>query len=312
MGRMSDLWKPGSNGVTTTTPPLEVVAEPPLEVDWFAGESSVPFIEVGEKETSILRLIEPAVVETTPTIHTPEAEAVEPLLKLNAEPLPPGLFTIHFRPVIAGVLPGRGFGNELISYHDSEHPISEQYRLLLAEIALQLPSGPPRVLVFTGATAEAGTTTIVLNLAVTIARTNAAKVTVVDANFARPALAEKLGLSTSPGLFDVMSGRTPISWAVQNTRLPNLRALCAGRAVGPIHDAGLPPILERLRTESDWVLIDAPTWNRPADSVPLADCGDALYMVVRQPDADTDQTMELQQGFLETTGRLKGCIVTQR
>jgi Mrp family chromosome partitioning ATPase len=305
---MSDLWKSGANG-TTAAPPLEVVDEPLADEDWFAGEASVPFVEVGEKEETILRLVEPAGVEI-PT-PTPPHET-EPVLKLNAEPLPPGLFTIHFRPVIGGVLPGRGFGNELISFHDSEHPISEQYRLLLAEIALQLPSGPPRVLVFTGATAQAGTTTVVLNLAVTIARANAANVTVVDANIARPALAEKLGLSSSPGLCEVLSGRTPISWAVQNTRLPNLRALTAGRSVGPLHDAALPPILERLRAESDWVLIDAPTWARPADSVPLADCGDALYLVVRQPDADTDQTMELQQGFLETTGRLKGCIVTQR
>lgn len=309
MGRMSDLWKPGP-AMESKAPALEVVVEPADDHEWFASEShDIPFIEVGGQPEPQLKLVEPTPAET---IVAPQPVEPASVLKLNAESLPPGLFTIRFRPVIAGELPGRGFGNEIITFHDSDHPISEQYRLLLAEIALQLPNGPPRVLVFSGATAEAGTTTVVMNLAVTIARTGASRVTVVDANLARPALAEKLGLSSSPGLRDVLSGRTPITWAVQNTRLPALRALVAGRSTGPINEAALPSILERLRAESDYVLIDAPTWTNPADSVPLADCGDALYLVIRQPDADTDHARELQQGFLETTGRLKGCILTQR
>jgi Mrp family chromosome partitioning ATPase len=306
---MSDLWKPGPVA-ETSAPPLEVVVEPAGDHDWFNGESAdVPFIEVGDRPEPKLKLIEPMPIESA--IVNPNVEPAS-VLKLNSESLPPGLFTIRFRPVIAGELPGRGFGNEIITFHDSDHPVSEQYRLLLAEIALQLPNGPPRVLVFSGATAESGTTTVVMNLAVTIARTGASRVTVIDANLARPALAERLGLSSSPGLREVLGGRTPISWAVQNTRMPALRALAAGRAVGPINESALPLILEKLCADSDYVLIDAPTWTNPAESVPLADCGDALYLVIRQPDADTDQARELQQGFLETTGRLKGCILTQR
>src|SRR5262245_43598080 len=201
MGRMSDLWKPGPTA-EGNGPPLEAVVELAGNHAWFAGESSeVPYIEIGNPSEPQLRIVESAPIESPVA-----AQLVEPasVLKINAESLPPGLFTIRFRPVIAGELPGRGFGSEIITFHDSEHPISEQYRLLLAEIALQLPNGPPRVLVFSGATAEAGTTTIVMNLAVTIARTGASRVTVVDANFARPALAEKLGLSNSPGLRDVL------------------------------------------------------------------------------------------------------------
>lgn len=305
MGRISDLWKsetaPDSRPMT-----LEVVPEPGPELDdWFGGAESVPFIEVGEPQETNLRVV------AVPASEVLRSHDPEPQVQLEGETLPPGLFTIHFRPVIAGMLPGRGFGPELIAYHDTDHPISEQYRLLLAEIALQLPSGPPRVLLFTGATVEAGTSTVVLNLAATIARLGAARVTVVDANLTRPSLGDRLGLAVGPGLQDVAAGRTPLPWAVQNTRLPTLRALTAGKA-GPFNDAALPPILERLRSDADWVLIDAPTWSRPADAVPLADCCDALYLVVRQPDADTDASMELQQGFLDTTGRLKGCIVTQR
>jgi Mrp family chromosome partitioning ATPase len=312
MGRMSDLWKPGPTS-GTGAPVLEVVTDPapPLD-DWFGGEASVPFIEVGApvaKESAPEP--SPRVEPIVPPVVRAAAEP-EPVLKLLAEPLPPGLFTVRFRPVVAGALPGRGFGPELIAFHDPDHPISEQYRLLLGEVALQLPGGPPRVLLLTGATAEAGTTTVLLNLAVTLARTDALRVTVIDANVARPAVAERLGLSPGPGLCEVLGGRTPLPWAVQNTRLPNLRALVAGRATVPAAETAFPPVVERLRTESDWVLIDGPTSTRPADAAPLADCCDAVYLVLRQPDAETPAALELQQGLLETTGRLKGCILTQR
>lgn len=312
MGRTTDMWKPGMVA-EPRVPTLEIVPAPDPDHDWFGGEETVPFIEVGAGDPPGIRL-------SLPTVEAVKAPAPAPVFTTNStvaaqvtddRPLPPGLFTVRFRPVVAGHLPGRGFGPELIALHEPEHPISEQYRLLLGEIALQMPSGSPRVLLLTGATASSGTSTVVLNLALTIARTESARVLVVDANPSRPAIAERLGLAASPGLGEVLTGRTPLSWAVQSTKLKSLKALTAGRTV-LTSEAGFPPLIERLRNENDWVLIDAPVWTRPADSVPLADCCDALYLVLRQPDADTATAQELQQGFLETTGRLRGCILTER
>src|SRR5439155_26370985 len=97
----------------------------------------------------------------------------------DAPPPPPGLFTVRFQPVIAGRRPGRGFGPEMIAYHQPEHPVSVQYRSLAAEIVAQLPGSRPRVLLFTAAGAGAGTTTILLNLAVTLARRDDSTVTLV-------------------------------------------------------------------------------------------------------------------------------------
>jgi Mrp family chromosome partitioning ATPase len=308
MGRMSDLWKPGSNGEARTHT-LEVVPAPEPDHDWFDGADDVPFVEVGASGEPELRLV------NGPTeIAVATLPAVQPVIidRQLDETLVPGLFTVRFRPIVAGVLPGRGFGSELVALHDPDHPISEQYRLLLGEIALQLPSGSPRVLLFTGATAESGTTTVLLNLALTIARTESAKVTVIDANVTRPALADKLGLGSGPGLRDVLAGKTPLRWAFQDTKMKSMRAVTIGRSGLPMSESGWPPLMERLRSEADWVLIDAPVWTKPADAVPLADCCDALYMVVRQADADTATGQGLQQGILETTGRLKGCIITQR
>src|SRR5439155_12420010 len=140
----------------------------------------------------------------------------------DAPPPPPSLFTIRFQPVHAGRRPGRGFGPELIAYHQPEHPISVQYRSLAAEIIAQLPGSRPRVLLFTAAGTCAGTTTVILNLAVTLARREETCVTLVDANFARPSVAPRLGLPAAPGLGEALARQTPLTWCLQETPQPNL------------------------------------------------------------------------------------------
>ncbi|MFL5331550.1 MAG: hypothetical protein ACJ8C4_21890 [Gemmataceae bacterium] len=311
MGRMSDLWK-GQTPTITPEPGWDVVPEPTVEdMVWDAFDvCDAPFIEIGgaPKETA-LRLVEPPTVECEPepVIETPKPK----IQTINIDPVSPGLFTVRFRPVIAGLLPGRGFGGEMIAFHDPDHPISEQYRQLISEMAPQY-GGPPRVLLFTGSTSEAGTTTVLLNVAVTLVREQNARVTIVDTNWARPSIAARLGLSEVPGLRDVIGGRAPLQWALQPTRLKGLNALVAGKDSGRPAEAGIPQVIERLRGEADWILVDAPTWESAADSVPLADCVDGMYLVIRQTDADSDESIALQQDFLESTGRLKGCVLTQR
>src|SRR5947208_2098824 len=105
MGRMSDLWKPGTNGETRPHA-LEVVPAPEPDHDWFDGAEAVPFVEVGSNGEPELRLVdEPAEVPVAVTVPQPT-----PSYRHLDESLPPGLFTVRFRPVVAVVLPGNGFG----------------------------------------------------------------------------------------------------------------------------------------------------------------------------------------------------------
>lgn len=314
MGRMSDLWKSEQTTAVAprpAAPVLEVMPSEP-EAGFFDGVEDVPFIEVGAPSENKLRIAPVPAVESEPEPEPVVVAAPSPSLKLSADPLPEGLFAVWFRPVLPALPSGRGFGRELIAYHDPHHTISDQYRQLFGDIVLQLPNGSPRVLLLTGAAPEAGTTTVLLNLAATIARPGNARVTVVDANWFRPSLGERLGITGGPGLREVLAGRTPLPWALVDTRIRGVRALTAGRLPAEPLEVGIPPVIEKLKSECDWLLIDAPAWTSAAESVPLADCCDAIYLVVRQPDADTQEAIDLQQDFLNATGRLKGSIITQR
>jgi Mrp family chromosome partitioning ATPase len=299
--------------VPTPIAKLAPIAEPALEDD-----DGVPFIEVGGPRETSLRLVpaaEPTEDRGQRTEDKGQRAETLPLSSvlgpLSSTDDPLTLFTIRFHPVHAARLGGRSPVAELIAFHQPDHPISVQYRSLAAEIARQLPGTLPRVLLFTGAAGNVGTSTVLLNLAMTLARQDA-KVTVADAHLARPALAARLGLPDGPGLREVLAGQMPPAWCLQETAHPNLLVLPAGTAGQPRDGADLNAILEMLRDRSDCVLLDAGPWGEGAIATDLAAGSDAVYLVLSHEAAGTPATATLQEEILEQTGRLRGCVLTQR
>jgi Mrp family chromosome partitioning ATPase len=284
---------------------------PPIEDD-----DDVPFIEVGGPREPNLRLVAAPTPEKILTPRPPSSEGKGEEIQKLLPPFPsaerrPTLFTIRFQPIHAAQLGGRCPVAELIAFHQPDHPVSGQYRSLAAEIARQLPGALPRILLFTGATDGVGTSTVLLNLAMTLARQEA-KVTVVDAHQARPALAARLGLPDGPGLGEVLAGKMPLQWCLQETAHPNLFVLPAGTAGTPREGVDTGAILQMLRNRSDCVLLDAGPWADNATAAELAAGCDAVYLVLPHERAATPDTMTLQEEILTETGRLRGCVLTQK
>lgn len=312
MGRMADLLRqserarsepePAPATATVAVASAAVVAERDLDAD-DESDSTIPFIEVGAPREPGIRLMNPAAEPMTQPIVAARPRTAE---------LPtPGLFTIRFQPVHAGKLNGRGFGPELITFHHPDHAISVQYRSLVAEIVAQLPGSRPRALAFTAAAPQSGASTVLLNLAITLACQEATRVVVVDAHGERPALAARLGLSAKPGLREVLSRLTPLAWSLQETAQPNLLALTAGQPSTSWNDTELPGVLDLLRGRADWVLIDAGPWEGSATAANVAEACDAVYLVRRQELTDAIDLAALQSAILDATGRLRGCVITQ-
>jgi Mrp family chromosome partitioning ATPase len=276
-------------------------------------DNDVPFIEVGGPREPALRLVAaPEQKNLGPMgLLGPITPAPRPQFTPREEKDPLTLFTIRFQPVHAARLGGRSPVAELIAFHHPDHPISVQYRSLAAEIARQLPGTLPRILLFTGAVGGVGTSTVLLNLAMTLARQDA-KVTVADAHLARPALAARLGLPDGPGLREVLAGTMPPAWCLQETAHPNLLVLPAGTVGQQRVGVDLAAILEMLRDRSDCVLLDAGPWVDGAIATDLATGSDAVYLVMSHEAASTAAAVTMQEEILDRTGRLRGCVLTQR
>ena len=69
-------------------------------------------------------------------------------------------------------------------------------------------------------------------------------------------------------------------------------------------------VLRHLRDRFDLVLVDAAPWDGRPEVVTLGSFCDAVYLVLRQNDAETPLVQELRQLIPQQGSRLRGCILT--
>jgi receptor protein-tyrosine kinase len=111
---------------------------------------------------------------------------------------------------------------------DGEDPrAAEQYRIARTKI-IQHPNSP-RMIVVSSAGPGDGKTLSSINLAGALALKTEQSVLLIDADFRRSAVHQRLGLPASPGLTDVLDGSIALEEALVRTeQFPNLYVLPAG------------------------------------------------------------------------------------
>jgi Mrp family chromosome partitioning ATPase len=290
-------------------------APPPAVSDAPADEeAALPFIEVGGPAA----LVEgsPDVMASSPPKSVVPAKSAPARVEPPVPAMPdPGAWTVQLHAWSGGLPMPRPLAAELIAFHQPAHAVSVQYRALLDGLLAQLPAGRSQVVLLTSPAPWAGTTTVLLNLAITAARQEGRRVAVVDANLRRPALAERLGVASSPGLRDVLAGTAALAQALQETSQANLHAVSAGHATPG--EARLPldwllPTLRQLREQFDLVFVDAPSWNEGSEVAALAATCDAVYMVLNQPGQAPGEGSTALPLLRQPPNNLQGCILTMR
>ncbi len=142
---------------------------------------------------------------------------------------------------------------------------AEALRRLRTNLRFLEPEQPSQTIVITSATADEGTSTTAVGLAVAIADAGA-HVILVDANLRRPRVGGMLGLSASDGVSAQLGGGTPVGELLRRVYgAPvggGLEALVAGALPSNpselLSSGRMPELLEDLRARCDVVLIDAP------------------------------------------------------
>jgi Mrp family chromosome partitioning ATPase len=316
----------GTGGATAVRPAAEA-EEPPEDEQFVVEAEDAPFVEVGGPAGTVFS---PApAVPAPPAKPTAEVKKGEPARAypriaapaLAAPPEVPAapILSVRFHDVLprpAGRPGGPDAG--LVALHFPDHPVSEEYRTLRDEVARQLPDLTSRVLTFTAAAREAGTTTVLLNLGVTLAR-DGQRVLALDANVNRPGAAAKLALPASPGLAEVLGGHVPLPWAIQPTAAPGLQAITVGSATDAAAAAALegavgrdlPKLVGQLRQWFDWVLIDAGVWGVVPERDATCSTADAVYLVTREGDADRPEFTGLRTWVKQLGGALRGYVTTR-
>jgi Mrp family chromosome partitioning ATPase len=292
-----------------------------------AAVADVPFVEVGGPEGVVTSIPLPAAPpDVIPVPRPAPPYEPEPDTELDHDPESEPLtipapdaralsVSFHlFPPTGLQLLPG-GVSADVIVYHQPDHPISGEYRAIRDEIRRQYDVPGPRVLLFSAAAPVAGTTTVLLNFAVSLTRESGARVLVADANFDRPAVARRLGVPETPGLAEVLGQTVPLAWALQPTAVENLHVLAAGVPADGTPRAMVsdyPRLLAQLRKWFDWVLVDGGVWDEWLGQESAGPACDAVYLVTRQADIDRPEFAGLRASMNNAGGVLRGYVTTRQ
>ena len=161
---------------------------------------------------------------------------------------------------------------------------AEQYRALRTRMMHADHDVPVAALLVTSPGRGEGKSITAANLALTMSQDLQSRICIVDADLRHSSLHRLFGISETPGLADVLAGRSPLADALVTLEDHSLTVLPAGLL--PDHPAELlgstamRRLLQTLRTRFDRVIVDAPS------AAPLADVGiltplvDSVVLVV--------------------------------
>lgn len=176
---------------------------------------------------------------------------------------------------------------ELLTWTHKPSAEAESFRAVLTSLLTVSPQS--RVVVFTSAVPKEGKTTILSNLAVSLAEIDR-RVLVIDADLREPRIHRVFDVPNSFGLSDVAQERHSLrdrsmESLVKPTHVPNVYVLPSGPGSASVfrllYSPRMDEFLERARAEFDMVLIDTPPMLAIPDARILARKADGVVLVMR-------------------------------
>jgi len=185
-----------------------------------------------------------------------------------------------------GIVPsvhGKESEDPLLLHADVPPGFSEALRAIRTSLIFSSADEGARAIVITSTAPGEGKTLVSTNLAVALAHAGL-RTLIIDGDMRRPRTHTVFDRPQEPGLSNVLVGTARLRDSVRNTEVPNLFLLAAGHI--PPNPAELLgstrylELLDEMRQEYDWVLIDAPPVMAVTDASILANSATGVVFVV--------------------------------
>jgi polysaccharide biosynthesis transport protein len=206
---------------------------------------------------------------------------------------------------------------EMVQWCQDETMMADAYRSAITSILLSRVNGiSPRVMLVTSPRPKAGKTTTVANLGISLAEIGR-RVLLIDGDLRRPRLGKLFGLQFATGLSDVLldEGRGNISLdsVVRPSTVPGLYLLPGGSEPGNIskllHSTYLDSVIEMVRSDYDFVLVDSPPMMGMADARLLSRVADGVILICRAGETSPEQLTEAKERLAEDGTPVIGTIL---
>jgi succinoglycan biosynthesis transport protein ExoP len=198
---------------------------------------------------------------------------------------------------------------------------SEAFQLIRAHLRYFNFDRELRTLLIASAATDDGKTTVARHLAAAAARVGS-RVLLVESDMRRPALAQQLGISSGPGIADVLIGSVSLQEAIQSVDLqPPIAGESPQHAFDMLVAGTLPPnpgelieshamqsLLEQVQSTYDLVVIDTPPLSGVSDAFPLLSKVNGVIIVGRVGHTRRDVAERLRATLAETHAPLLGVV----
>jgi succinoglycan biosynthesis transport protein ExoP len=193
-------------------------------------------------------------------------------------------------------------------------PLGEGYRLLRTALTYSWPETESRILLVTSTSAGEGKTVTSVNLALILASLGG-KVLLIDCDLRKPQDHVLLKTRKSPGLSDVLVGKSKPSEAIQRPADTTLSFLASGTHAPSPADLltmhTMKGFLQGLRGFYDWIVLDTPPVGPVAEALILAPLTDGVVVVVGAEMVPQNAVRHTLERIVETGARVLGVVLNR-
>jgi Mrp family chromosome partitioning ATPase len=200
----------------------------------------------------------------------------------------------------------------------SAHVLSREELVKLVQAVFLAPGKESRrAVVFAGAAAECGCTSICLGASQALAAECDQSVCLVDSNLRFPSMHLCLGAENRRGLSEAISESGPIQDYVRKLPIPNLWFLPSGVKCSPLAGTGgfggrLSARLAELRQAFRYVLMDCPPVNVYSDALALAQWSDGVVLIVSANATRREAARRAKEYFVNAGADVIGVVLNNR
>lgn len=202
--------------------------------------------------------------------------------------------------------------------------VAESFRMLRARLRYFNIDREIRSLMVTSVGPAEGKTTVAQNLAAAAASTGSTRVLLLEADLRRPRLAGNLGLSTAPGLAEILTHGISLDDVIQRLTLAEGDATRDEKTLDVIVAGMNPPnpaellesekmgeLLDRLAAIYDLVIIDTPPAGLIADVIPLMSRVGGIVIVSSVGRSTRDGATRFREQLTQLDAPLLGVIANR-
>ena len=169
-----------------------------------------------------------------------------------------------------------------------------------------------QVILVTSTLPGEGKTTISANLALSLA-SSGLRTVLIDTDLRKQDTKAAVGVNdTRPGLPEYMTDSN-IDVASMLSPVPgsSLEVICSAAAKRrpPMNAHKLEQLIERLRPDYDYIVLDTPPCGIISDAKFICRCADAIVYVVRHDYASRNQIVDSMQELADQKAKLTGCVL---